>query len=127
MNRGSDLPQWVDAVLESLEVETDSAGGLHWAFIPEEGQLTLAPAVAELQGGAQDGAEVYSFYRVELNSFFMLFDEMPTVSFSTRDGECSVEGMIEDTHAWIVCQTHPFEDESPSFTVKDGKWSQNDD
>ena len=127
MNERSDLPQWVDAVLESLEVETDSAGGLHWAFIPEEGQLTLAPAVAELQGGSQDGAEVYSFYRVELDSIFMLFDEMPTVSFSTRDGECSVEGMIEDTPAWIVCQTHPFEDESPSFTVKDGKWSQDDD
>ena len=127
MNRASDLPQWIDAVLESLDVETESPGGLRWAFIPEEEQLILAPAVVELEGGAHDGAEVYSFYHVELNSIFMLFDEMPTVSFSTRDGECSVEGMIEDTHAWIVCQTHPFEDESPSFTVKDGKWSQNDD
>jgi len=57
----------------------------------------------------------------------MLFDEMPAVSFSTRDGECSVEGMIEDAHAGVVFQTHPHEDESPSFTVKDGKWSQYDD
>ena len=127
MNRGSDLPQWVDAVLESLDIETDSSAGLRWAFIPEEAQLILAPAVVEIEGGAHDGAEVYSFYRVELNSIFMLFNEPPAVSFSTRDGECSVEGTIEDAPAWIVFQTHPFEDENPSFIVDDEKWSQNDD
>lgn len=127
MNAGSDLPPWVGAVLESLEVESDSPGALCWAFIPEEGQLILAPAVVELEGGAHDGAEVFSFYHVEVHSIFMLFDEPPAVTFSTRDGECSVEGMIEDAPAWIVFQTHPFEDESPSFIVKDGKWSQNDD
>lgn len=122
-----EVPPWAEAVFESLFVESDSPSGLRWEFVPQEQQLILAPVVAELQGGAEDGAEVYSFYRVELHSIFMLFDETPAVSFSTRDGECSVEGTIEDAPAWIVFQTYPFEDENPSFIVKDGKWSQNDD
>ena len=127
MNGSHDCPEWVDAILESLHVESDSPGGLRWAFVPKEQQLVLAPTVVEVQGGAHDGAEVFSFYNVELHSIFMLFDEPPAVFFSTRDGECSVEGTIDDAHAWITFQTQPFEDEGPSHTINDGTWREKHD
>ena len=92
----------------------DAPGGLRWVFIPEELQLIFARSVVELQGGAHDGAEVYSFYSVELHSILRLFDELPAVLFCSREGECSVEGTIDGSPAWIVFQTHPFEDERPS-------------
>ncbi len=106
-----DGPDWVNAVFESLYAEVDSGSGLEWIFVEEEQQLIFAPPVVEIQGGAHDGAEVYSFYRVEIDSIFMLFDEPPSVSFSTREDECSIEGTIDEVHAWITFQKHPFEDQ----------------
>ena len=127
MDGTNEHPDWVSALFESLFVESDSPGGLHWLFDPVEQQLIFAPPVVELQGGAHDGAEVFSFYNAEIHSIFMLFDEQPAVCFSTRDGECSVEGDIDGEHAWITFQTQPFDDESPSYTVKDGSWRKNHD
>jgi len=108
-----ECPDWVNAVFASLYAEVDSGSGLEWVFDEEEQQLIFAPPVVELQGGAHDGAEVYSFYRVEFDSIFMLFDEPPSVSFSTREDECCIEGTIDGAHAWITFQKHPFEDEGP--------------
>jgi len=114
MNERPNCPAWVNAVFESLYAEVDSGSGLQWLFDEEEQELIFAPPVVQLQGGARDGAEVYSFYHVQLNSIFMLFDKPPAISFSTRDNECSIEGTVNGAHAWITFQKHPFEDQGPS-------------
>ncbi len=113
MDETPDCPDWVGAILETLYAEVDSGSGLSWLFDPEEQELIFAPPVVELKGGAHDGREVFSFYYVQLHSIFMLFDEVPNVSFLTRDCECSVEGTIDGVHAYITFQQHPFEDASP--------------
>ena len=127
MTKNDNLPAWVAAIFESLHAVTGSPEPLQWAFDETEQQLIFAPAVAEIQGGANDGAEVYSYYDVDLHSIFMLFDEVPSVSFSTREGECSVEGTIDEDHAWIVFRSLPFADDPPSYKIKDKSWRENDD
>ena len=37
----------------------------------------------------------------------------PSVSFSTREDECSIDGTIDGAQAWITFQKHPFEDKGP--------------
>jgi len=108
-----ECPDWVVVLLDALHAEVDSGSGLQWLLDPIEQQLIFAPPVVELQDSDHDGAEVYSFYRVELDSIFMLFDEPPAVAFSTREDECSIEGTIDEARAWITFQKHPFEDEGP--------------
>ena len=52
-----DVPQWVDAILDVLEgcIEGYGPGSFELRFSPAECQVIIAPALAEIVGGAEDG------------------------------------------------------------------------
>ena len=106
-------PSWVEAVFDSLDVECDSPHGLRWLFDPEEERLIFAPPLVKLKGGSHDGEEVFSFYHLNVSSILMLFDELPHISYFTRDDEIHIEGLIDEAHIWITFQKEPFLDDEP--------------
>ncbi len=118
-----DAPQWVEAILDVLEgcIEGYSPGSFELRFIPEECQLIIAPAVAEIVGGAEDGEEVFAYFSIHLAAVAQAFDALPEMSWDTMHDELHVEGEIDGEDAWITVQKFPLtDDEKPRWVIEGG-------
>ncbi len=69
-------------------------------FSPEECQLIIAPALAEIVGGAEDGEEVFSFFSMHLAALTQAFDALPEMSWDTMHDDLHVEGEIDGEDDW---------------------------
>jgi len=49
-------------------------------FSPEECQLIIAPALAEIVGGADDGEAAFPFFSMHLAALAQAFDALPEMS-----------------------------------------------
>jgi hypothetical protein len=118
-----EAPKWVDVVLDALEgcVECYSPGSLDVRFVPVESQLVVAPALAEIVGGAEDGEEVYPLFSAHLAELAKTFDGMPEMSWDTMYDELHVEGEIDGEDAWITIQKFPFSDDDETrWVIEEG-------
>ena len=114
-------PQWVDAILEVLEgcIESYSPGSFELRFVPEECQLSIAPALVEIVGGAEDGEEAFAYFSLQLAALARAFDGLPHMSWNTMQDELHVEGTIDGEDAWITVQKFPFgDDEKPRWLIE---------
>jgi len=118
-----DAPMWVDTVLDMFDacVEGYSPGSFELRFISEESQLVIAPALAEMVGGAEDGEEVYAPFSVHLAELAKAFDVLSEMSWNTMHDELHLEGEIDGEDVWITLQKFPFEDdEKPRWLIEEG-------
>ncbi len=118
-----DAPQWVEAIVDVLEgcIEGYSPGSFELQFSPVECQLIIAPALAEIVGGAEDGEEVFAFFSIHLAALAQAFDALPEMSWDTMYDELHVEGEIDGADAWITIRKFPFEEEDrPRWVIERG-------
>jgi len=118
-----DAPQWVDVILDVLEgcIEGYSPGSFELQFSPVECQLIIAPVLAEIVGGAEDGEEVFPFFSTHLAALAQAFDALPEMSWDTMHDDLHVEGEIDGEDAWITIQKFPFEEEDrPRWVIEGG-------
>jgi len=110
---------WVQKALEQLDlsVEWRSLGKMAWRYVEEDSCLTLAPALLEMVGGADDGEAVYPFYTLEVSSFVEIFDGPPTTHWDGMANELSMESKIDGDDAWIIFKREPFDDDEPQDVV----------
>ncbi len=114
-----DTPQWVEAIVDVLE--GCSPGSFELQFSPVECQLIIAPSLAEIVGGAEDGEEVFPFFSMHLAALAQIFDALPEMSWDTMHDELHVEGEIDGEDAWITIRKFPFEEEaSPRWVIAGG-------
>jgi hypothetical protein len=117
------VAQWVDTVLDVLDacLESYSPGSFELRFSPEECQLIIAPALAEMVGGAEDGEEVYAPFSLHLAELVKAFDALPEMSWYTMHDELHMEGEIDGEDVWIILQKFPFkDDEKPRWLIEEG-------
>ena len=86
-----------------------------------ECQLIIAPALAEIVGGAEDGEAVFPFFSMHLAALAQAFDALPEMSWDTMYDELHVEGEIDGEDAWITIRKFPFEEEDrPRWVIEGG-------
>jgi len=86
-----------------------------------ECQLIIAPVLAEIVGGAEDGEEVFPFFSMHLAALAQAFDALPEMSWDTMHDDLHVEGEIDGEDAWITIQKFPFEEEDrPRWVIEGG-------
>ena len=112
--------KWVQKALNQLDraLEWSSLGKISWRYAQEESCLTLAPALLEVVGGADDGEAVYPFYSLEVSAFGEVFDEPPSTLWNGMTNELSMEGRIGGDNAWIIFRREPFDDDQPQDVVE---------
>ncbi len=118
-----DAPQWVEAIVDVLEgcIEGYSPGSFELQFSPMECQLIIAPALAEIVGGAEDSEEVFPFFSMHLAELAQAFDALPEMSWDTMYDELHVEGEIDAEDAWITIRKFPFEEtDRPRWVIEGG-------
>lgn len=111
---------WMQKALDQLDhsLEWQSLGQMAWRYLDEDSCLTLAPALLEMLGGADDGQAVYPFYSLDVSSFVEIFDEPPSTVWNGMTNELSMEGKIDGDDAWIIFQREPFDDDEPQDVVE---------
>lgn len=110
---------WVQKAIDQLDraLEWSSLGKMSWRYDEEDSCLTLAPALLEVVGGADDGEAVYPFYSLDVSAFGEVFDEPPTTMWAGMSNELSMEGVIDGNDAWIVFRREPFDDDDAQDVV----------
>jgi hypothetical protein len=116
-------PRWLKQVFEVLEtcVEGYGPGSFDARICPDECHVTVAPVLAEIVGGAEDGEEVYPLFAVHLAELANAFDKPPETTWDTMHDELHVEGEIQGEDVWITFQKSPFrDDDEPQWVIERG-------
>lgn len=113
---------WLERLISQIEacLELGSLGGIDVRYNESEEQLIIAPDIAELVGGPDDGEEVFPFFSLHVTALLEVFEKHPEVTWHTMHDELWVEGRIDGQDAFVIFRRHPFDDAGPANQVVDG-------
>jgi hypothetical protein len=94
--------------------------------ITEDEELLLAPAAAEMLGGANDGAVVFPGYQLSVSAIAEAFDSPLEIHLNTQPSpNLTFIGTIGGEKAVVLILTEPFPDDEHHFRQHpDGSWTE---
>ena len=112
---------WYQELLDELDESVEwlsGLGQLSWRFVESENQLLLAPSVAEVVGGKDDGETVFPSYILHVSPIVELFTAPPEIAWDTSEGQLDIEGQYKEQDVLVSFRATPFDDEQPTATVQ---------